>query len=211
VRDQIAFLKSVGATDIVVAELGAAVNQVRTKSVLNDRPELNEAQWYLLASGLNEAGKLARANDMQLCYHPHVGTGVQDQGEIDRLFSSTDPHYVGMCLDTGHADFAGVDPVALTAKYIHIIRHVHLKDIRPHVRDRAISEGYSFYQAIREGIFTVPGDPEGGIDFEKIFSIFRNHGYEGWIVVEAEQDPAKANPLKYAQMSRQYLREHLGC
>ena len=131
VKGQIAFLTAVGATDIVVAELAAAVDQVRTKAVLDDRPIFNEAQWYLLATGLNEAGRLARESGMRLSYHPHVGTGVQVRDEIDRLLAATDPEYVSMCLDTGHARFAGVDPVRLTADYIERIKHVHLKDSPP--------------------------------------------------------------------------------
>ena len=196
VRGQITFLTAVGSTDIVVAELATAVNQVRTKSVLDDRPIFNDPQWYLLATGLNAAGKLARENGMHLCYYPHVGTDVQDRTEVDRLFATTDPEYVSMCLDTGHAKFAGVDPIMLTEYYITIIKHVYLTNVRPKVIERVVPGKYSFYQAIREGIFTVPGDPEGGIDFDPIFEVFRRHTYEGWIVVEAEQDPAKANPLQ---------------
>jgi inosose dehydratase len=211
VRGQIQFLKAVGATDIVVAELAGAVNQVRTKAVLDDRPIFNEAQWYLLARGLDEAGRLAVDGGMRLSYHPHVGTGVMIRPDIDRLFEMTDPRYVSMCLDTGHALFAGVDPVPLTLDYIGRIKHVHLKSVRPEVMRKAVAGRYSFYQAIREGIFTVPGDPEGGIDFVPIFQAFRDHDYEGWLVVEAEQDPARADPLQYARMARDHIREHLGC
>ena len=113
-----------------------------------------------------------------------------------------------MCLDTGHALFAGVDPIDLTKDYIKRTKHVHLKNVRPAVLERAVPGKYSFYQAIREGIFTVPGDPEGGINFDPIFEAFRKNNYEGWIVVEAEQDPAKANPLEYANTARTYIREH---
>ena len=210
VKGQIAFLKAVGSTDIVVAELAAAVNQVRSKSVLEDRPIFNEPQWYLLATGLNEAGKLARENGMNLCYHHHVGTGVQIRSEIDRLLETTSPEYVSMCLDTGHAKFANVDPVKLAADHITRIKHVHLKDVRPKVLEQAVPGKYSFYRAIREGIFTVPGDPEGGIDFLEVFRIFKENRYQGWIVVEAEQDPALAHPLTYARMAREFIKKNLG-
>jgi inosose dehydratase len=153
---------------------------------------------------------MALESGMRLSYHPHVGTGVQVRDEIDKLFGTTDPKYVSMCLDTGHALFAGVDPVALAADYIDRIKQVHLKSVRPRVLVKAVPGKYSFYQAIREGIFTVPGDPEGGIDFDPIFETFRRHNYEGWIVVEAEQDPANAPPLQYAEMARTYIREHFG-
>ncbi|WP_159452234.1 myo-inosose-2 dehydratase [Singulisphaera sp. GP187] len=210
VRAQIAFLKAVGANDIVVAELGAAVNQVRVKSVLEDRPIFNEPQWYLLTIGLNEAGRLAREEGMQLSFHPHVGTGVQNRQEIDRLFDETDADLVGLCLDTAHAKFAHVDPIRLALDYAERITHVHLKDVRPRVLEKAVPGRYSFYRAIREGIFTVPGDPEGGIDFRPIFDALRRRNYQGWMVVEAEQDPAMAEPLRYAHIARRYIRENFG-
>jgi inosose dehydratase len=130
--------------------------------------------------------------------------------EIDRLLAATDPEYVGLCLDTGHALYGGVDPVKLAADHATRLKHIHLKSVRPKVYEKAVPGKYSFYQAILEGIFTVPGDPEGGIDFDPIFETLKSHNYEGWIVVEAEQDPAKANPLKCAQVARQFIRDHLG-
>lgn len=210
VREQIAFLRAVGARDIVVAELAGAVNQVRTKYVLADRPILNEAQFYLLQTGLNEAGRMAEAAGMRLSYHPHVGTGVQNLDEINRLFQGTDSMLVWMCLDTAHALYAGVDPVALAKDYAKRIGHVHLKNLRQEVKERAIAGRYSFFHAICEGIFTVPGDPDGVIDFTPIFAALRSVDYSGWLVVEAEQDPRKANPKKYASMAREYIREGLG-
>jgi len=209
VREQIAFLKAVGTRDLVVAELAAAVNQVRTKAVLNDRPVFNEAQWYLLQKGLNEAGRIAAKEGMHLCYHPHVGTGVQDRGEIDRLMGGTDLSTVWMCLDTGHAYFASVDPIQLTRDYIDRIGHIHLKNVRKEVMNRAVQGRYSFYQSICEGIFTVPGDTAGAIDFAPIFELLVNHKYKGWLVVEAEQDPAKANPKAYAKMAFEFIQHGL--
>lgn len=210
VRGQIKFLKSVEARDIVVAELASAVNQVRTKAVLADRPIFNSAQWFLLLRGLNEAGKIAAEAGMRLCYHPHVGTGVQVREEIDRLMAGTHPSVVSMCLDTGHALFGGVEPVQLTRDYIDRIGHVHLKNVRKPVMDRAVAGKFSFYQAVLQGVFTVPGDPDGAIDFDPIFQSFKKHGYRGWIVVEAEQDPGVANPLAYARMARKFIRKRMG-
>ena len=210
VKGQIAFLKAVEATDIVVAELAAAVHQVRDKSVLDDRPIFNEPQWYLLTRGLNEAGKLASENGMRLSYHHHMGTGIQNQAEVERLLENTDPSYVSLCLDTGHLLFAGDDPGKLAHEHVKRIGHVHLKDIRKKILDEAVPGKFSFYQAIMEGIFTVPGDPEGCIDFQPIFNTLRENNYEGWIVVEAEQDPAKAPPLRCAQIAREFIRKNLG-
>jgi inosose dehydratase len=101
-----------------------------------------------------------------------------------------------------------VDPVPVLEKYIHRIRHIHLKDCRLAIRDQAKKEGWSFLTAVRNGVFTVPGD--GDVDFAPIFDIIEKSGYEGWVVVEAEQDPAKANPFEYAQMARKYIREKTG-
>jgi inosose dehydratase len=209
---QVTFLKAVGAQDVVVAELANAVNLVRTKSVLTDRPILNDPQWYLLTSLLDKAGKYAHDQGMQLSYHPHVGTGVMTSDETTRLMDSTNPHYVGLCLDTAHLRYGGTsgsDLVELTKKYANRIKHVHLKNVRPSVLSLAVSNKFSFYQAIERGIFTVPGDPEGE-DLSPIMKILQDVGYNRWLVIEAEQDPAKANPLKYAKMARDFLSAHLG-
>jgi inosose dehydratase len=210
VQEQITFLKAVGATDIVVAELAGAINQVKYKSVLADRPIFNGPQWYLLTEGLNAAGKLAQDNGMRLSFHPHVGTGVEIRPEIDRLMAGTDPKYVSMCLDTGHLYFSGVDPMAVTTAYAKRIGHVHLKNVRGAVADKAVPGLYSFYQAIQDGIFTVPGDPEGAVDLAPILKVLLDHDFEGWLVVEAEQNPAKAPPLACAKMAREYIRNVTG-
>ncbi len=210
VRNQIALLKSVNATDIVVAELAAAVNQVRTKSVLTDRPIFSEAQRFLLYKGLNEAGRIAAESGMRLSYHPHVGTGVQQRAETDALLHNTDPKYVWLCIDTGHTQLAGDDPVALAAKHAKRIGHVHLKSVRQRVVEAATRGKYSFYQAVLDGVFTVPGDPAGAIDFDPIFASLKEAGFTGWIVVEAEQDPKKADPLWCAKTAREFLRAKLG-
>jgi inosose dehydratase len=210
---QVAFLQAVGAKDVVVAELANAVNQVRTKAVLTDRPILNEAQWYLLTSLLNRAGRYAADLGMQLSYHPHVGTGVMTIEETVRLLDETDADYVGLCLDTAHLRYGGCsqnDLVDLTKKYVTRIKHVHLKNVRTSVLPVAVSKKYSFYQAIQQGIFTVPGDPAGELDLVRILQILVEANYDRWMIVEAEQNPANADPLVYAKMARAFLREHLG-
>jgi len=209
---QVTFLKEVGATDVVVAELANAVNQIRTKRVLEDRPILTEAQWYLLTEQLDRAGKYAHDQKMQLSYHPHVGTCVMTLEESERLLDSTNPEYVGLCLDTGHLRYGGAsesDLLAFTKKYASRITHVHLKNVRKAVLPEAVSGSYSFYQAIESGVFTVPGDPDGD-DLAPVLDVVKEAGYSGWMVIEAEQDPAKANPLQYAKTARAFLRGQLG-
>jgi inosose dehydratase len=219
---QVAFLQKVGAKDVVVAELANAVNQIRAKAVLTDRPILNEPQWRLLISQLDRAGRYAADLGMQLSYHPHVGTGVMTLEETERLLDSTDPEAVGLCLDTAHLCYGGCSQYQLeqlTAKYATRITHVHLKNVRREVLNVARNKHYSFYEAIEAGIFTVPGDykdPE--LDLAPIMQILKDVGYRRWMIIEAEQDPAKPDrcrrrhvaPLEYAQMARDFLREHLG-
>ncbi len=211
VREQIAFLKSVNATDIVVAELANAVNQIRTKSVLTDRPIFNEAQKYLLYRGLDEAGKMAAAEGMRLSYHPHVGTGVQQIEETRELLARTNKDYVWLCLDTGHTQLAGDDPHVLAREQARRIGHVHLKNVRQEIVEKARREKYSFYEAILEGVFTVPGDVKGAIDFEPIFEALISADFQGWIVVEAEQDPTKhKSPREFAEIARKFVKKNLG-
>jgi inosose dehydratase len=220
--DQVAFLKAVGAEDVVVAELGGAVNQLRTKAVLTDRPRLNEPQWRLLTSQLDRAGRYADERKLRLSYHPHVGTGVMTLEETERLLDSTDPKTVGLCLDTAHLCYGGCSQYQLeqlTAKYARRIKHVHLKNVREEVLSTAKADHYSFYEAIEAGIFTVPGDQEGVVlDLGRILKILKDAGYCHWLIVEAEQDPAKPDPVRkkmvkpveYAHMARRFLTEHLG-
>jgi inosose dehydratase len=218
---QVTFLQEVGAQDVVVAELANAVNQVRTKAVLTERPILNESQWFLLTQLLDRAAKYAKDQGMQLSYHPHVGTCVMTVKETERLLDSTNPDYVGLCLDTAHLRYGGTtqnELVELTKKYAKRITHVHLKNVRRAVLPVAVNKNYSFYEAIESGIFTVPGDPEGELDLDPIMQILKDVGYSRWMVIEAEQDPTKADPsthkhttpLAYARIARAYLRKHLG-
>jgi inosose dehydratase len=203
------FIKEMGGKDIVVAEFGQAVNPLPV-AVFANRPKFDDQQWAQLLEGLSHIGKIANENGMRLCYHPHMGTGVMVKEDIDRLMANTDPDLVHLLLDTGHLAFAGADPLQVTQQYAKRIKHIHLKDVRAQVIADAHAHGYSFCTAIENGVFTVPGDPEGAIDCGPILTALAEADFEGWLVVEAEQDPAKAKPLKYAKMARAYLRETLG-
>lgn len=204
---QMAFIKAMGGTDMVIAEFGQAVNPLPVALFAN-RPIFTCEQWTALFAGLEELGKIANDNGMHLCYHPHMGTGVMIQSDVDRLMEHTKPELVHLLLDTGHLAFAGADPLAVTRKYGSRIKHIHLKDVRENVIRRVREENLSFQEAIEAGVFTVPGD--GSIDFAPIFEALAAAHFAGWLVVEAEQDPAKATPLKYAKMARHYLQQALG-
>jgi len=204
---QLEFIQALGGTDIVLAELGGAVHPLPV-SIFPNRPIFDDAQWASLCEGLNGLGETARAAGMRLCYHHHMGTGVMTRPEVDRLMAGTDPELVNLLFDTGHIAFAGDDPLALAEAHGDRIRHIHLKDVRAEVVARARTEGMSFQDAIEAGVFTVPGD--GSLDFVPILESLGRARFEGWLVVEAEQDPAKAQPLEYALKGRKYLQEVLG-
>jgi inosose dehydratase len=206
-EQQLAFIKAMGGTDLVVAELGRS-SHVLPVALFANRAVLDDVEWDLLTHGLNRLGKIAASAGMRLCYHHHLGTGVMTRADIDRLMASTDPDVVHLLLDTGHLAMAGDDPLDAARAYAHRIKHVHLKDIRPQAVSQVREQNLSFQQGIEAGIFTVPGD--GAIDFRPILAALADADYEGWLVVEAEQDPAKANPLEYALKARAYLRDVLG-
>jgi inosose dehydratase len=207
-RQQLAFITEMGGKRIVVAELGHAVHQLVNVAVLPNKPVFDDDQWGRLVDGLHEVGKLTREAGLDLCYHHHMGSGVQNRAEVDRLMELTDPDLVSLLLDTGHLLWAGDDPLELARAHADRIRHVHLKDIRRAVMEEAVRKRWSFYDGMMAGVFTVPGD--GCIDFVPILQTLADAGYEGWLSVEAEQDASKVNPLAYALKARGYLREVVG-
>jgi len=201
-------LYALGARVIGASEQGNSIQGKNINIFGDQKPVYTPEQWELIAKGYNEMGALAKEKGMVLTCHHHMGTGVQTVEEIDHFMEVVDPELVFLLFDSGHLTFAGIDPVPVLKKYIGRIRHVHLKDVRLNVRDQARKEGWSFLTAVRNGVFTVPGD--GDVDFAPIFKILEESGYEGWVVVEAEQDPAKANPFEYALKARKYIREKTG-
>ncbi len=205
---QLDFLEAMGAKVIGPAEQGKSVQGKLDVPVFDGKPAFTDAEWKKLTEGLNELGKLAKKRGFKLCYHHHMGTGVQTLAETDRLMENTNPEYVYLLFDTGHFTFSGEDPVAVLKKHVKRVGHVHLKDVRPDILKKVKSQKMSFLDAVRSGAFTVPGD--GCIDFPSIFKILEENKYEGWMVVEAEQDPAKANPFEYALKARKYIKEKAG-
>ena len=202
------FLHAMGAKVIVVAEQGHSIQGMLDKSVFNDKPEFTEEEWNLLTDGLEKLGDLAHEKDMEIVYHHHMGTGVQTTEEIERLMDNTDPLKVSLLFDTGHLVFSGEDPINIYKKYKGRIKHIHFKDIRKRVAEEVKENSDSFLDGVKKGVFTVPGD--GMIDFSPIWKEIKDSGYEGWIVVEAEQDPAKANPYEYAVKTRKYIHDTTG-
>ncbi|MCL6602193.1 MAG: myo-inosose-2 dehydratase [Paenibacillus sp.] len=202
------FLHEMGAKVIVVSEQGRSIQGQIDTPLFANKPVFTEAEWATLADGLGGLGRLAAEKDMTLVYHHHMGTGVQTGGEIAHLMQLTDPGEVSLLFDTGHLAFAGENPLEVLRAHLPRIKHVHLKDIRPEVVQYVKQNQLSFLQAVKAGAFTVPGD--GCIEFAEIFAELARYSYTGWFVVEAEQDPALADPLEYAIKARRYIRETSG-
>ncbi len=206
--DQCDFLRAVGAGVIGACEQGGSVQGRQDVPVLDGKPRFGADEWRKLTEGLNDLGRIAREKGMTLVYHHHMGTGVQTAEEIDSLMEKTDPGLVFLLYDTGHLVFSGEPYGEVLKRHAARIRHVHLKDIRPEVLEQVKREKLSFLAAVRRGVFTVPGD--GCIDFAPVFSLLAKARYRGWYVVEAEQDPARANPFEYALKARRFIREKAG-
>lgn len=205
--DHISFLKEMGARVVGISEQSYSI-QGTDKSVFKDKYIMNDDEWARLCDGVNRLGKVAKDMGISLTYHHHMGTVVQTAAEIDRLMENTDPELFSLLYDSGHLAYCGEDYIGVLKKYANRVKHVHLKDIRPEVIDKVKNENLSFLEGVRLGTFTVPGD--GAIDFGPIFDILADSGYEGYVLVEAEQDPAKANPFEYALKARKYIAEKAG-
>jgi myo-inosose-2 dehydratase len=196
-------LKSQGCTVMVLCETSNTI-QGEIDTPLSRRPHLRGDEWTLFGERMTALGDRLVEEGMRIVYHHHMGSVVQSEDDIHAFMAHTGPS-VDLLLDTGHAVWGGSDPAALAARYRNRITHVHTKDIRPDVRARSAAEDWSFLKSVLNGVYTVPGD--GTIDF---VSIFRNlPGYDGWVVLEAEQDPARANPFIYASRGYANLTSYL--
>ena len=208
-RAQLTFLKAMGAKVIGASEQSHSVQGQMDTPVFGHKYEMNDEEWDTFCTGMNKLGKIAKEEyGIALTFHHHMGTVVQSLAEVDRMMENTDPEYVSLLFDTGHFTYCGEDPLEVVKKYVHRIKHVHLKDIRPEVVEQVKKENMSFLAGVRAGAFTIPGD--GCINYDPIFKVLEDAGYEGYMVVEAEQDPAKANPLEYAIRARKFIAEKTG-
>lgn len=205
--EHITFLKEMGAKVVGVSEQGHSI-QGTDKSIFDDKYIMNDSEWDMLCAGLNKLGKVAKDMGITLTFHHHMGTVVQTEAEIDRMMQNTDPEYFNLLFDSGHLAYCGEDYMSVLKKYVNRIKHVHLKDIRPEMVAKVKNEHLSFLDGVRLGTFTVPGD--GAIDFEPIFKVLADNSYEGYVLVEAEQDPEIANPFEYALKARAYIKEKSG-
>jgi len=199
-RAHLDLLKAVGSTVLVFADTSGAIHG-DLRRPLAQRPHLAPGEWRQFGRRVTELAAATSAEGVRLVYHHHMGTVVQSEADIDALMDATGPE-VGLLLDTGHARFAGADPVGLARRYASRIAHLHAKDVRAEVAERAEREDWSLLHAVMEGVFTVPGD--GCVPIERVFRELRH--YSGWVVLEAEQDPKKADPFTYASLGLRNLR-----
>ena len=208
-RAHLTLLKTFGAHVAIVAECTRCIHGTREAALGFDAqlyPRLTAAEWPRLIAGLKRLAALAAGEETKIVYHHHMGTVIQNEGDLDQLLGAVPDLF--LVLDPGHLAFAGIDPVAVAKRHASRIAHVHLKSVRPAIVERARREGWSFCRAVSEGVFTIPGD--GSVDFPAIFRILAKADYRGWLVVEAEEDPVKVPALPKAKTARKYVRQHAG-
>jgi inosose dehydratase len=202
-RPHLDLLKAMGSNVLVFAETSNATHGDRAMP-LSKRPKLEASRWREFGARMTELGKMTRDEGIHIAYHYHMGTVVQSEADIRALMEDTGDS-VGLLLDTGHAVWGGADPVRLARDFRSRIQHVHTKDVRKTVMEQSNVGDWSFLDSVIAGVYTVPGD--GMVDFDAIFAELK--GYSGWVVIEAEQDPAKANPKAYGLKGMAHLRKML--
>ncbi len=204
IQPHLDLLKAMGCKVCIACETSNAIHG-RDDLALSESPTLHHDEWAGFGADVEAVAVFCADQGITLVYHHHMGTIVECSAEIDSFMANTGPE-TKLLLDTGHAWFAGVDPTELAQKYMHRVGHLHAKNVRPDIKAQVETDGLSFHEGVRRGVFTVPGDAEGGVDFDPVLRIAAKHGYEGWLVIEAEQDPAVRNPLEYQTMGLKALR-----
>lgn len=200
-EDHLSLLRTMGCKIVIWADCSGAIHGDIDRS-LGGRPQLSEQQWPEFADKMNKMAEHVRQYGLQVAYHHHMGTLVQSEADIDELMNRTD-HSVGLLLDTGHLVMAGASPDAVLSRHIERIVHFHAKDIRLNVFERFLTSDWTFLRSVLEGVFTVPGD--GHIDYAPLLNRLRDTDYRGWVVIEAEQDPEKAQPFEYVQKGYRHI------
>ena len=203
VQDHLAKLKHNDCKVCIVCETSNAIHG--SDKPVNDRPTLTSDEMTAFGAKLEEFAQYLADQGVTLVYHHHMGTIVESPEEIDAFMAATGPA-THLLFDAGHCAFGGGDPVAVLTKHVGRVRHFHAKNIRPAITEKVRAEGLSFLQGVVQGAFTVPGDQEGGVDFKPLLQILADNNYDGWIVIEAEQDPEVRNPLLYQTLGLHTLK-----
>ena len=200
-QDHLNLLKLVKADVFVFADVSDSIQGDGTRK-LSTRPFLEKDEWSSYCKKISELSDMLMDEGLPMSYHQHMGTLIQSEEDVDKFVSLTnDNTYI--LYDTGHLMFAEADYKGILKNYISKINHIHCKDIRKNIFSYSIKNDLSFQDSFLEGVFTVPGD--GCIDYDPLIKILYESGYNKWLVIEAEQDPKKANPLEYAKIGHKYL------
>ena len=202
-QDHLGLLKAMGSTVFVQAETSNAIHSARGQR-LADTPRLAAADWKTFGDRVTQVADYIQGQGLKFAYHHHLGTVVERREDLDAFLRATGDS-VGLTLDTGHAALGGIDPVAVLRSRPERIAHVHCKDVRGHIFERVQREGMSFLDGVLAGMFTVPGD--GDLDYGAVMRALADNGYSGWIIIEAEQDPALADPRTYAELGLKALKQ----
>ncbi len=205
IQEQLKLFKDCNAPCMVFAEVSGSI-QGDPKRKLSSRPQMNNDEWKSFNDKLSDMGKYLEDQGMPLAYHHHMGTVIETEDDTIRLLENTNDS-VKLTLDTGHMLFAKGNSKKILENFSERLIHIHCKDIRKNVLEKSLKQDLSFRGAFLEGAFTVPGD--GCIDYKPLFDILKKKNYSGWLVVEAEQDPSKANPFEFAKIGYSYLTKTL--
>ena len=201
IQEQLKLFQDCKAPCIVFAEVSDSIAGDPNRP-LSSRPQMNKDEWNEYCKKISEMGKYLEDQDMPLAYHHHMGTVIETEDDTKKLLDNTSDQ-VKLILDTGHMLFAKGNYLKMAEDYKDRIIHIHCKDMRENILNKSLQKDWSFRKAFLEGAFTVPGD--GCIDYIPLLKYLKNIDYKGWLVVEAEQDPAKANPFEYAKKGFKYL------
>lgn len=203
-RRHLDLLQAMGSKVFIIAETSNAIHGDRGRP-LSQSPDLSDDQWKLFGDRMTKVADFIEGEGLKLAYHHHLGTVVESKEELDRFLQVTGDS-VGLTLDTGHAALGGIDAVSILTRYPQRIAHVHCKDVRRQIFEKTLNCGSSFLDGVLQGMFTVPGD--GDLNFQPLFDALSKKGYAGWVIVEAEQDPAIADPRAFAKIGLGTLRTH---
>ncbi|RFC63474.1 myo-inosose-2 dehydratase [Fulvimarina endophytica] len=196
--------KAAGSDVIIVCECSNTVHG-NDSAAANDRPRMSEEEWPRFMDAINALATHAAGRGVRFCYHHHTGTVVESAEEIDRFMALAGPD-TKLLLDTGHCTVGGADPAAVAEKYMDRVGHIHCKNVRPDFLKRLREENWSFLEGVRRGLFTVPGDEDGVVDFAPVLKTAAKAGYSGWIVIEAEQDSSVREPFRYQSLGLETLK-----
>ena len=203
-QDWIDFTRAAGGDHVNACECSNTVHGSDAVPV-NDRPVMTDAEWERFSRGYEALSAHAAGQGMAMGYHHHMGSIIESAADIHRFMEMAGPH-TRLLLDTGHAVFGGADPEDLARRYMGRVSHIHCKNVRPDVMREVCERGLSFLEGVRRGAFTVPGDDEGCVDFPPVLRIAAEHGYSGWLVIEAEQDSAVRDPRHYQGLGLRALK-----